>query len=94
MSNESIFIAGVNGLFLGRFGQDPARWPQLSLRSTASPAPTGGPAMTIGISTYAFFWQWHATAEQPLSLAEMITKTHRLGSRAVPDLRLPADRVL
>jgi hypothetical protein len=32
--------------------------------------------MTIGISTYAFFWQWHDTAEQPLSLAEMITKTH------------------
>ena len=31
--------------------------------------------MTIGISTYAMFWQWHATAEQPLSLAEMISKT-------------------
>ena len=23
MSNESIFIAGVSGMFLGRFGQDP-----------------------------------------------------------------------
>ena len=31
--------------------------------------------MTIGISTYALFWQWHATAGQPLSLPEMITKT-------------------
>ena len=48
--------------------------------------------MTIGISTYAFFWQWHDTAEQPLSLIEMITEDARLGRRAVPDLRLPADR--
>ena len=31
--------------------------------------------MTIGISTYAFFWQWHATAAQPLSLTDMIAKT-------------------
>ena len=31
--------------------------------------------MTIGLSTYAFFWQWHPTAERPLSLTEMIDKT-------------------
>ncbi|HSU37428.1 MAG TPA: TIM barrel protein [Propionibacteriaceae bacterium] len=31
--------------------------------------------MTIGIGTYAMFWQWHATASQPISLPEMITKT-------------------
>ena len=36
--------------------------------------------MTIGISTYAFFWQWHDTAEHPLSLTEMITKTHLWGA--------------
>ena len=31
--------------------------------------------MTVGLSTYAFFWQWHPTAAQPLDLAAMITKT-------------------
>jgi len=31
--------------------------------------------VTIGVGTYAFFWQWHATAAQPLSLTEMIDKT-------------------
>jgi 3-oxoisoapionate decarboxylase len=30
--------------------------------------------MTIGVGTYAFFWQWHTTAVQPLSLTEMIDK--------------------
>ncbi len=49
--------------------------------------------MMIGLSTYAFFWQWHETADRPLSLSEMIDKTAELGGGAVPDLRLPADRV-
>ena len=31
--------------------------------------------MTIGLSTYAFFWQWHDTATSPLSLTDMIVKT-------------------
>ncbi len=31
--------------------------------------------MTIGLSTYAFFWQWHSSAPQPLSLAQMIDQT-------------------
>ena len=31
--------------------------------------------MSIGLSTYAFFWQWHATAVRPLTLAGMIDKT-------------------
>jgi sugar phosphate isomerase/epimerase len=31
--------------------------------------------MTVGLGTYAFFWQWQATAERPLTLAEMIDKT-------------------
>ena len=31
--------------------------------------------MTIGLSTYAFFWQWHDTAISPLSLTDMIEKT-------------------
>jgi sugar phosphate isomerase/epimerase len=30
--------------------------------------------MTIGLGTYAFFWQWHPTAAQPLTLDEMIDK--------------------
>lgn len=35
--------------------------------------------MTIGLSTYAFFWQWHETATRPLSLHDMIDKTADLG---------------
>jgi 3-oxoisoapionate decarboxylase len=31
--------------------------------------------MTTGLSTYAFFWQWHDTATSPLSLTDMIEKT-------------------
>jgi 3-oxoisoapionate decarboxylase len=35
--------------------------------------------MTIGLGTYAFFWQWHDTAENPLTLAQMIERTADLG---------------
>jgi 3-oxoisoapionate decarboxylase len=35
--------------------------------------------MTIGLSTYAFFWQWHDTAENPLTLPAMIERTADLG---------------
>ena len=31
--------------------------------------------MTIGLSTYAFFWQWQPSAARPLTLADMIDKT-------------------
>jgi 3-oxoisoapionate decarboxylase len=31
--------------------------------------------MTIGLSTYSFFWQWHQTAPQPLTATQMISKT-------------------
>lgn len=31
--------------------------------------------MTIGLGTYAFFWQWQTTATQPLTLTDMIDKT-------------------
>ena len=30
--------------------------------------------MSIGVGTYAFFWQWHASAPRPLTLADMIDK--------------------
>jgi len=30
--------------------------------------------MTIGISTYALFWQWQSSADRPLTLTEMIDK--------------------
>lgn len=36
--------------------------------------------MTIGLSTYSFFWQWQATAERPLTATDMITKTAELGA--------------
>jgi 3-oxoisoapionate decarboxylase len=35
--------------------------------------------VTIGLGTYAFFWQWHDTAENPLTLAQMIDRTADLG---------------
>ena len=34
----------------------------------------------IGLSTYAFFWQWHETAPAPLDLAAMIDRTAELGA--------------
>jgi sugar phosphate isomerase/epimerase len=37
--------------------------------------------MNIGLGTYAFFWQWHETAEKPLTLAQMIDRTADLGVR-------------
>jgi len=35
--------------------------------------------MAIGLGTYAFFWQWHDTAENPLALPSMIDRTADLG---------------
>jgi 3-oxoisoapionate decarboxylase len=35
--------------------------------------------MAIGLSTYAFFWQFSETAERPLTLMDMVKKTHELG---------------
>jgi 3-oxoisoapionate decarboxylase len=35
--------------------------------------------MAIGLSTYAFFWQFSETAERPLALIDMVKKTHELG---------------
>lgn len=32
-------------------------------------------ARLIGLSTYAFFWQWQSSNPQPLTLADMITRT-------------------
>ena len=31
--------------------------------------------MSIGLGTYAFFWQWQSTASQPLTLSDMIDKS-------------------
>jgi sugar phosphate isomerase/epimerase len=41
----------------------------------------GAKLMTIGLGTYAFFWQWHDTAENPLTLSGMIDRTSDLGVR-------------
>ena len=35
--------------------------------------------MAIGLSTYAFFWQFSETAERPLTLIDMVKKTTQLG---------------
>jgi sugar phosphate isomerase/epimerase len=34
----------------------------------------------IGLSTYAFFWQWHETRPRPLSLPDMLSRTAELGA--------------
>jgi hypothetical protein len=39
----------------------------------------GAKLMAIGLGTYAFFWQWHDTAENPLALPSMIDRTADLG---------------
>jgi len=35
----------------------------------------------IGLGTYAFFWQWHASAARPLSLPAMLEATAAAGAR-------------
>ena len=35
--------------------------------------------MSTGLSTYAFFWQWHPSAPAPLSLEEMLERTAAAG---------------
>ena len=46
--------------------------------------------VTIGLGTYAFFWQWHATAETPLSLIDMVDRTADLGVRLFQICDYPA----
>ena len=36
--------------------------------------------MTNGLSTYAFFWQWHPTNPAPIDLGDMIDRTADLGA--------------
>lgn len=36
--------------------------------------------MSVGLGTYAFFWQWHETARRPIDLAGMLDKTADLGA--------------
>jgi len=35
--------------------------------------------VSIGLSTYAFFWQWSDRVEDPLTLADMVDRTAELG---------------
>jgi sugar phosphate isomerase/epimerase len=46
--------------------------------------------VTIGLGTYAFFWQWYATAETPLSLIDMVDRTADLGVRLFQICDYPA----
>ena len=45
--------------------------------------------MTIGLGTYAFFWQWHETADNPLTLPEMIDRTADLGVSLFRSVTIP-----
>jgi 3-oxoisoapionate decarboxylase len=46
--------------------------------------------MTIGLSTYSFFWQWHPTAPTPLSLADMLARTADWGADLLQVCDYPA----
>jgi 3-oxoisoapionate decarboxylase len=46
--------------------------------------------MTIGLSTYSFFWQWHATADRPLSLTDMLARTQEWGADLLQICDYPA----
>jgi 3-oxoisoapionate decarboxylase len=46
--------------------------------------------MTIGLSTYSFFWQWHVTADRPLSLAGMLARTQEWGADLLQICDYPA----
>lgn len=45
--------------------------------------------MTIGLGTYAHFWQWHETADNPLTLPEMIDRTADLGVSLFRSVTIP-----
>ena len=70
---------GVDGLFLGRFAHDPVAPAAVVEQAEALTASVNGQPVTIGLGTYAFFWQWHQTAETPLSLTDMVDRTADLG---------------
>ncbi len=46
--------------------------------------------MTIGLSTYSFFWQWHPTADRALSLADMLARTQEWGADLLQVCDYPA----
>jgi 3-oxoisoapionate decarboxylase len=46
--------------------------------------------MTIGLSTYSFFWQWHPTAPTPLSLTDMLARTAEWGADLLQVCDYPA----
>jgi sugar phosphate isomerase/epimerase len=61
-------------------GQWPAnRLTKLVNRLTEWGSPGQARRMVLGLGTYAFFWQWHATAERPLTLLEMLDATAAAG---------------
>ena len=76
----SRLAGGVDGLFLGRFAHDPLALAAVVEEAEALTAGANRAApVTIGLGTYAFFWQWHQTAETPLSLTDMVDRTADLG---------------
>ena len=46
--------------------------------------------MTIGLSTYAFFWRASAKVVAPLSLHDMLKQTHELGCTVLQICDYPA----
>lgn len=46
--------------------------------------------MTIGLSTYAFFWQTHRSAPKPLSLSDLLAKTADWGATLLQVCDFPA----
>lgn len=46
--------------------------------------------MAIGLSTYSFFWQWHETAEAPMTLGQMLASTAEWGADLLQICDYPA----
>ena len=46
--------------------------------------------MAIGLSTYSFFWRWHPTATEPLSLPGMLARTQDWGAELLQVCDHPA----
>jgi sugar phosphate isomerase/epimerase len=46
--------------------------------------------VVIGLGTYAFFWQWHASAARPLTLLDMLETTAAAGVRRFQICDYPA----
>lgn len=87
--------AGVSGLARGQ----PVYTSGVALQDeeAASGGRRSGPVsiqevtgVSVGLSTYAFLWQWHPSASAPLTLTDMVDRTADLGASVFQICDYPA----